>query len=317
MFDKTNRLILQHLQENGRKSIVDIAKEIDISSATITKRLNKMLADGTIAIQALLNPFKMNYPCKAVIGLDMEAPHVNTIIERFTDHFFVTMVLTSFGRYDAMMIVNFPNNEELYHFIKNELHPVDGIRDYEIFLVNEVVKPYRLSTLNRPEDFLVPDEIDQKLIVALEKNGRASYEVLANIVNVSIPTVHRKINQMVQDNIIKIRAVVRASRSGLRSNAIITIQCKPENADDVCNTLMEYPQIYLVMKIVNNVDLIIGVHATNAGELYRFLREKIACLPGVVNTETFIRGETLKQYLGFSYRDTDDLDDIMHFEYGY
>lgn len=317
MFDKTNRLILQHLQENGRKSIVDIAKEIDISSATITKRLNKMLADGTIAIQALLNPFKMNYPCKAFIGMDMQAPLVNQILERFIDHFFVTMVITSFGRYDAMMIVNFPNNEELYKFIKTELHPIEGIRDYDIFLVNEVVKPYRLSTLNRPEDYLIPDEIDQKLIVALEKNGRASYEVLANIVNVSIPTVHRKINQMVQDDIIKIRAVVRASHSGFRSNALISIQADSRYVDDVCQTLMEYPQIYLVMKIVNNVDLIIGVHATNAGELYRFLREKIASLPGVVNTETFIRGETLKQYLGFSYRDGEDLDDVMHFEYGY
>lgn len=317
MFDKTNRLILQHLQENGRKSIVDIAKEIDISSATITKRLNKMLSDGSIAIQAILNPFKMNYPCKAIIGMDMEAPSVNKIVERFTEHFFVTMVITSFGRYDAMMIVNFPNNEELYKFIKNELHPIDGIRDYEIFLVNEVVKPYRLSSANHPEDFIIPDEIDQKLIVALEKNGRASYEVLANIVNVSIPTVHRKINQMVQDNIIKIRAVVRTSRSGFRSNALISIQTRPEFTEEVCQTLMEYPQIYLVMKIVNRVDLIIGVHATDAGELYRFLREKIACLPGVVNTETFIRGETLKQYLGFSYRDTDDVDDLMHFEYGY
>lgn len=46
--DDLDRAILYHLQENGRKSITDIANAVDVANNTVRNRIDKLEAQGVI-----------------------------------------------------------------------------------------------------------------------------------------------------------------------------------------------------------------------------------------------------------------------------
>ena len=55
--DKTDKIILDILQQDGRSSASNIANEIDISIPTVTDRIKKLQDSGIIkGIHAVLDP---------------------------------------------------------------------------------------------------------------------------------------------------------------------------------------------------------------------------------------------------------------------
>ena len=69
MLDQTDRSIVQLLQTDGRRSNVDMARELGLSESTIRKRLERLLSDGELRIASFLNPALVGFPTQALILL--------------------------------------------------------------------------------------------------------------------------------------------------------------------------------------------------------------------------------------------------------
>lgn len=305
--DKTNHQLILALQEDGRASNAEIARYLDINPATVAKRINQLLEDDVITIRAVPNPYKFGYIANAFITLNAELGKINSICEKLCENFNVQMVLTAFGWADILLFAGFGSWPALHKFVSEELTLIPGVTKVNVFFVKETVKRYRLF---KNEERTMPDrpvelnDFDKRLILELSRDGRASYDQLASILDTSIPTVHRRTGALVRDNIIRIRAVANPARLGFNANSMILLKTDPHKTDEICETLLQYPEIYLVMKLVNSYDILIGVHASNFDQLYDIISEKLAHMEGLQKLDTFIRAQVKKRYFGFYLEDS-------------
>ena len=72
------------------------------------------------------------------------------------------------------------------------------------------------------------DELDRKIIIILEKDGRAANATIAREVGVSEGTVRRRLKRLIGDEIIKVVAFPDPKALGFESEALIGVQVDPE-----------------------------------------------------------------------------------------
>ncbi len=146
------------------------------------------------------------------------------------------------------------------------------------------------------------DDMDNRLIVELEKDGRASYEKLAKALNTSISTVKRRLQRLLADDIIKIMAVPDPDKVGYQANAIISIDVKAGKADEVSEILVKNPAIHLIAVSYGRYDIIIYVHFRTSELLFDFIKNDLSQINGILKIETFIVAELKKRIYGWFER---------------
>jgi DNA-binding Lrp family transcriptional regulator len=296
MIDETDRQIILALRQQGRSSNMRMAQNIGLSESTVAKRVEKILEDGIIRVQAVLNPFKLGYVAHAFIAMDVDLTQVQSVCDKLMTNRNVSMINTSFGRFDVVLIVDFPNWEMLFSFINEELCRIQGVRKLDTFIVSEIKKRYQSIFVNDAGSTspMTIDEIDQKLVNFLEEDGRISYTSLAKKSGISLAAASRRINFMLNNNIIRIIAVPNPAKLGFPASAHLALNIEKRKVGDVCDVLVKYPSIHSVMTTMNGFEAVVGVSASSSEALFEFLTEKIARLPGVLNIETFARAELKK-----------------------
>jgi Lrp/AsnC family leucine-responsive transcriptional regulator len=66
--DEINRLLLVELQRDGRLSVAELARRVNLTPPTVTERLSRLEASGVIrGYHADLDPAAVGYPLSAVI----------------------------------------------------------------------------------------------------------------------------------------------------------------------------------------------------------------------------------------------------------
>ena len=68
-----DRKIIAHLQENGRRSYVSIARDIGVTEKTVRTRARHFLDLKIIQIVALTSPTALGYNASAMVGITTDA----------------------------------------------------------------------------------------------------------------------------------------------------------------------------------------------------------------------------------------------------
>lgn len=132
--------IVRLLQEDGRMTTVEIARRLEISEPTVRKKLGQMLADGTIRIRAVADPFDLGYEASAFIGIDVERAALLKVASVLEAYPFVDSVAIATGPHDLIVKACFPTIRELHDFLLVELGAVEGIKDSHSFLILKTQK---------------------------------------------------------------------------------------------------------------------------------------------------------------------------------
>jgi len=291
MLDEINTKIQLELFKDGRLSNAELALKLGINAVTVAKRVHTMIEKGTIRISAIPNPFKMGHNFGAFIGLDVDLTRVKTVCSQLTSNHNVNLVVTCFGRFDVLLIVYFHERKMLESFIGEELHQIEGVNRIETYLISETKKQYQgiFKNNSNTSELTQIDETDQELIRELMQNGRVRHADLAIKLGIDTSTVSRRITSLLREDIIKIVAIPDPFKLGYSANAIILINAEVAKVEQICSQLYNYPEVRLIMKLMNGYEILISVHFPNSEILYEFIKSNIAILDGVINTETFIR----------------------------
>jgi Lrp/AsnC family transcriptional regulator, regulator for asnA, asnC and gidA len=296
MVDSTDRKIIKALTRDARLSNAQLARELDIAVSTVARRIDALLRENIISIKALPNPYKMGCKASAVIGLDVDLRKVDIICSRLVENSHLSLVVTTFGRFDMLVIADYKDHSLLTHFIKQDLLSIDGVHRAEPYFVTEVSKRYSgmFSDDAASNSEIVIDDIDQRLCEELGKNGRIAYSKLADDMDISIATVSRRIASLVKQNMIKITAVPNPAKFGFLAIGCVFLHTDFTQTDSIASQLVQNPDIHLVMKITNTFDIFFITHFPSPAELYLYLKTKIATIGGVSNMETFVISEIVK-----------------------
>ncbi len=138
--DRLDLKIIRSLSVNSRKPYKTIAKELDVSDATVRKRMNKMLEEGVIKqFNVILDYHKLGRIIKAFIGLRINPQRLKDIVDHLKDNPDVQVLYRTTGNVDLFVEVIFRDMDELNRFLESELS-MEGITGTE---VGVVIGPYK------------------------------------------------------------------------------------------------------------------------------------------------------------------------------
>ncbi len=138
--DQLDLRIIRSLNQDGRKPFKTIAEELDVSDATIRKRVKRMQDDGVIKkFMVLLDYRLMGKVVKAFIGLKISPANIQSVVEKLECLADVHVLYRTTGSSDLFLEVIFSDLDELNSFLASELN-INGIIETE---VNVVIGPYK------------------------------------------------------------------------------------------------------------------------------------------------------------------------------
>jgi DNA-binding Lrp family transcriptional regulator len=297
MSDLLDQKIIRLLKLDGRYTCAGIARDLGVNVATVAKRIDRMLAEDIISIKTVLNPFKMGFNNHAFVTLNVDLLEVDEICDRLVENPNISLVATIFGRYDILLMVDFPTWETLQEFIAKELPRVEGIIKISAFPIVEIKKLYNgLFTYSTPVDATPElDDTDRSIIVELGKNGRLPITDLASHLNLTLTTVSRRLARLRNEGILGISAVRNPSKWGYLANAYIAVHADLNKVEAICTRLDACPEIHLVMTSMSEFEILAGIHSPSSEKMYRFIVDKVAKIDGVSNIETFVCAEIRKR----------------------
>ncbi len=138
----TKKKILSILYEDGRKSLVDLAKELGITHVAVRKHLTQLEKQGLMKVQAGVNPVKMGLKLVLVFMEIDNEEHMMDIVEKFRDCPRIVFLASMVGGYNlvALMVAE---NDYVLECISTvcAVRRMQGIRRSEVYLIADIVRP--------------------------------------------------------------------------------------------------------------------------------------------------------------------------------
>lgn len=129
------------------------------------------------------------------------------------------------------------------------------------------------------------DAIDKKIADLLIKDGRMSCSRIAQeIGEISERAVRYRINRLIENRIISVRANVNAENLGLAVCADVFIEVEPSLVQEIARKLSGYEQVSYIAYSTGDTDISIQVFARNNGDLFSFVSEVVGRIAGVRKT---------------------------------
>jgi Lrp/AsnC family leucine-responsive transcriptional regulator len=126
--DEIDQKIIAILQQNGRASYTDIAKEVELSRVGVQARINALMENGTIEkITAVINPEKIGITVSAFFNVEVEPKHLMEAADRLAEEPAVSSLYHMTGPSKLHMHGLFTSNREMELFLQEKLYVLPGI----------------------------------------------------------------------------------------------------------------------------------------------------------------------------------------------
>ena len=140
MTDSTDAQLIRILGQNGRLNSEILAKQPHISSATVRRRLRKLIRSNSLRIVGAVDPSQFGLPLAAVINLDVSNDRLESAMEMLVNHPEIRWVSSATGRYDIIAFGRFPSTDSLSEFLTKQLSQIEGLSNSETFVCLDVRK---------------------------------------------------------------------------------------------------------------------------------------------------------------------------------
>ncbi len=147
------------------------------------------------------------------------------------------------------------------------------------------------------------DELDLAIIRLLQQDSRMPSAEIARQLGVAERTVRARINRLVQDDVIRLVAVLNPAALGYEVVADIFLEVEPTRLEEVAARLVEMQEVSYVGLTTGERDISVQVFVPSIDALYRFITERLSTIPGVLGTTTYIVPRVLKWLHNWSLPD--------------
>ncbi|MCT2583445.1 Lrp/AsnC family transcriptional regulator [Actinophytocola gossypii] len=112
------------------------------------------------------------------------------------------------------------------------------------------------------------DDLDRQIIVALQGDGRASWTSIAAVCDTSVPTVARRVQQLMADNLLKVAVLPNLGSTGPVETFFTRIGCRPGTQLDVAEQLVARDDVRWASLITGTYDIAIELVVTSGPTRY-------------------------------------------------
>jgi len=138
------------------------------------------------------------------------------------------------------------------------------------------------------------DAVDERIIDALQADGRRPYTQLAKTVGLSEAAVRQRVQRLLDTGVMQIVAVTDPTSLGLRRAAMVGIKVSGD-VRTVADELARIDEVVYVVLTAGGLDVLAEVVVPDDAALLRLLNDRIRKIEGVTATETSIYLNVHKQ----------------------
>ena len=147
MLDSIDKQLIKLMGQDARQSSETLAKQLDLSAATVRRRLRKLIKDDLLRIVGIADPAEFGLALGVVINLDVEQSKLESVMEALINRKEIKWAATTTGRFDIIVIGRFESTEHLSSFLTKELTTMEGVKDTETLISLDVRKGRYTSLL--------------------------------------------------------------------------------------------------------------------------------------------------------------------------
>jgi Lrp/AsnC family transcriptional regulator for asnA, asnC and gidA len=142
---------------------------------------------------------------------------------------------------------------------------------------------------------LQPDDLDRQIIRMLRADGRRSNREIARRLDVPEATARYRVCRLIESGILNITASVEPEHLGYAMTTVISVQVEPERMNAVAEVIAAMPEVMWVAITAGAHDVMLMASFRDQEEMFRFLTDRLARIPGTLRTETSIALRILKR----------------------
>jgi Lrp/AsnC family leucine-responsive transcriptional regulator len=136
---------------------------------------------------------------------------------------------------------------------------------------------------------LIFDALDHRLLAALQRDGRATYDALAQVVNLSASAVLRRVRRLEDAGVIKrYAAIVDAEKLGHALTAYLSVRLEKHNQQHKTTPMEQFkaavqtwPEVIECFALTGEMDYLLRVQVRDMQHYSRFVMEYLLRHPTV------------------------------------
>ena len=137
------------------------------------------------------------------------------------------------------------------------------------------------------------DDLDGRIIAALQANGREPFRAMATSFGVSEATIRNRYARLVESGALQVTAVTNPLGMGYDAQALLGVTVDGP-AERVADVLAQWPQAIYVVITAGRFDVLVELVSRDRRELLELIN-RVRMLDGVSTTETFVYLDLVKQ----------------------
>jgi Lrp/AsnC family transcriptional regulator for asnA, asnC and gidA len=136
--DETDKLIIQHLQADGRMPYTRLGPLVGLSAPATRQRVLALIESGVMQVVAVTDPTTLGFEVQAMLGVKIRGDLglVSSAVAGFAE---VDYVVVTTGRFDMLLEIVCEHNAHLLELV-NRIRLLDGVTEVEVFSYIQLVK---------------------------------------------------------------------------------------------------------------------------------------------------------------------------------
>ncbi|QIS14098.1 Lrp/AsnC family transcriptional regulator [Nocardia arthritidis] len=305
--EETDRRIVTALVADPRVSWRELAQRLDLSERTVVRRAVPLYEKGIVRASAMRN--LACFPQLRVITLRLKCARerVGALAEalarrpdtRAVDvisgggEIFALLYLDNAQERDALLLRDIPATAAVITWEAQRVMRVfPSVDPAHPPLPGELNLGFGMPEPERPVKLL---DVDEAIIEALSRNGRASYTELAGAAGVTAHTARRRLVTLLDEHVVRPVTIFDLSLVGLESQSLLWLSVRPGALDTIGRRLAVHPDVFCAAAITGPANLLLAVAKPTFGDIYAFVTDTVGVIPEVTNVETSAILATIKR----------------------
>lgn len=147
--DLLDSQLIDLLRQNANVRSAALAKQLNVSSSTVRRRMKSLLEQGIIHIIAVPDLNKVGLPVVAFIAFEVSHEKIKSVLKALSKYPHAAWVGATSGRFNVRTVWWVSSTEELYRLLEGEIGKIDGIMRSETAICLQIEKqvPPRLRQI--------------------------------------------------------------------------------------------------------------------------------------------------------------------------
>jgi len=309
MLDDLDRALIHALHIDGRAPFSRIAAALDVSPQTVARRYRRLRAEVSLRVVGLSDPHRAGQT-QWLVRLTVVASSARDLAYALVRRQDTSWVKLASGGTEIVTVIHAPTDSEgagnslLLHDIPRTgaVTAVSAHCLLHTYLGGPTNWRRSASTLDERQQRVlreheaadtsyvpVPRQLavdDAELLLALQKDGRATHAELAQATGWSPVTVARRLADLRAGGTVFFDVEVDAGHFGVNTRALLWMAVRPAHLDRVAATLAGHDELAFVAATTGPTNLVAQALCRDPADLHHYLVHRLGSLDAIHTLET-------------------------------